>query len=49
VTVVQIVALIAFIAGGLTPFAPGIDTRVAFVLLAVAGALLCLDVGGVID
>jgi hypothetical protein len=46
--VVEIICLILFALGGILPFFPNVDVRASFVCLAIAGALLTLDVGGVI-
>lgn len=47
--VVQLIALILFLAAGALVFFPRIDHRAAWVCVALAGALLTLDVAGVIE
>jgi hypothetical protein len=47
--VVEWISLILFVLGGVIAFLPRVDARAAFVCFAIAGALLTLDVGGVIN
>jgi hypothetical protein len=47
--VVEWISLILFALGGVIAFLPRVDVRAAFVCFAIAGALLTLDVGGVIN